>query len=109
MNLKDALEILSDGHTIISVKQAREVCKFVKVPFSEILIQKYKSDPSGTFKGLTMRPEYENTDGVYTLSLSHYVAKQLGVNKKAGSYLGRGFQAQAYAEEIRKKLEKKGD
>jgi hypothetical protein len=50
MNLKDALEILSDGHTIISVKKAKEVCKFMKIPFSQTIVQKYKSDPVGTFK-----------------------------------------------------------
>jgi len=108
MNLKDALEILSDGHTIISVKRAKEVCMFVNVPFSNTIVQRFKSDPSGTFKGLTMRPEYENAEGVDTLSLSHYVAKQLDVDGKAGGFIGRGFQARAYAEEIKKVLEKKG-
>jgi hypothetical protein len=106
MNLETALEILSDGHTIISVKKAKEVCEFVKVPFSETLVKKFKSDPLGISKGLTMNPKYENTDGVYTLSLSCYVAEQLDVDKKAGSYLGRGSQARAYAEEIKKVLEK---
>ena len=46
----------------------------------------------------------ENTEGVYTLTLSRYVADKLRVADKAGSYFGRGIQAQAYAEEIGKVL-----
>lgn len=107
MNLEEALEILSDGHTVISIEKAKEVCKFVKVPFSKTLVQIFKSDPPGTFEGLTMKPGYESTDGVYTLSLSCYVAEQLKVAEKAGNFLGRGFQAQAYAKEIRKVLEER--
>lgn len=106
MNLKATLEILSDGHTIISVKKAKEVCKFVNVPFSDTIVQRFKSDPPGTFKGLTMKPEYENADGVDTLSLSCYVAEQLNVRDKARSCFGRGSQARAYAEEIKKVLKK---
>ena len=106
MELKEALEILADGHTIISVKKAKKVCQTVGVPFREHIIRKFKSDLPGTFKGLTMKPGYENTDGVYTLTLSHYVAQVLGVEEKAGNFIGRGFQAQAYAEEIAKKLQR---
>lgn len=108
MDLKAALETLSDGHTVISVKKAKEVCKFVKVPFSDTIVQRFKSDPPGTFKGLTMKPEHENTEGVYTLDLSCYVAEQLNVKDKARSCFGRGSQARAYAEEIEKVLKAKG-
>ena len=107
MEFKEALQILSDGHTIINVETAKEVCEIVGVPFDKTLIQKFKSDPPNTFKGLTMKPEYENTDGVYTLDLSRYVAEQLGVKEKARSCIGRGFQARAYAEEIKKELHRR--
>jgi ornithine cyclodeaminase/alanine dehydrogenase-like protein (mu-crystallin family) len=51
-----------------------------------------------------MRPEDEGSEGVYTLALSGYVAKQLGVEKDARQCIGRGFQARAYAEVVAKKL-----
>jgi hypothetical protein len=52
-----------------------------------------------------MKPEHENTAGVYTLDLSCYIATQLHVADKARSCFGRGSQARAYAEEIKKTLE----
>ena len=102
MDRKTALNIISDGHLIISPEKAQEVCLFFKVPFVEYLVHKWKSDKPGTFKGLTMEPSFENADGVYTLNLSSYIADKLGVKEKAGVFYGRGSQAQAYAKEIEK-------
>jgi len=105
MDLEEVLDVLSDGHSIISVELAKEVCKVAKVTFNKKLIKIFKSDPPGTFKGLTMKPEYENTKGVYTLDLSGDVARQLGVKGSAGYFFGRGTQAKAYAKVIREKLQ----
>lgn len=108
MNLKEALEFLSDGHAIISIETAKEVCEAVDVPFnSKRVVQRFKSDPVGTFKGLTMKPEHENTEGVDTLTLSSYVADYLKVSDKAGHFFGRGSQARAYAEEIKKEIKRR--
>ena len=107
MDREEALKVLANGHTIISVEYAKEVCECVGVPFAKHLIKRWKSDKPATFKGLTMKSGEENSEGVYTLILSGYVAKVLGVEGKAGSFLGRGFQAQAYARVIKEELEKR--
>jgi hypothetical protein len=104
MTFKEALNMLGDGHTIWKVSTAKEICKVVGVPFAKHLVEKFKSDPIGTFKGLTMKPGKENSEGVYALTLSQYVAKYLGVEEKAGGYFGRGSQARAYAEVIEEKI-----
>lgn len=104
---QEALELLSDGHTIWTVEGAKEICAAVGVEFREHLIKKFKSDPPGTFKGLTMNPEVENADGVDSLVLSQYVAKCLGVESRAGDYFGRGSQARAYARAIEQALKEK--
>ena len=109
MEIKDALDCLADGHMIWTVKDAKEICAAIGVPFdAKSLVYRYKSDPPGTFKGLTMNPGCEDAEGVNSLVLSHYVAKQLNVDKKAGDYIGRGFQARAYAEAVKTELQNRG-
>ncbi len=107
MTKNEALKVLSDGHTIITASYAKKVCKAVSVSFDERLVQKYHSDTSGNPKGLTMAKGNEGVEGVYTLDLSRYVASKLGVLDKAANCLGRGFQAQAYADQIKKVLKNK--
>ena len=105
MEVKEALSALSDGHTIFTPEYAEGVCQAVGVPFDrKVLVRRWYSDPPGTFKGLTMKPEYEGSEGVYSLTLSGYVAEKLGVEEEAGSFIGRGFQAQAYSRAIARKL-----
>ena len=105
MEIKEALDVLSDGHTIIVPGYAEEICEVVGVPFDrKALVRPWHSDPPGTLKGLTMTPEQEGAEGVYTLALSRYVAEKLGVIAQAGSFIGRGFQARAYATVIARKL-----
>ena len=104
MTQKEAIEYLSDGHTIWTVKCAKEICESINVPFDQKLVRKFKSDPPGTLKGLTMNEGQENSSGVDALTLSAYVASKLDVEKEAGDYFGRGKQARAYAEVVAKKL-----
>ena len=104
MILKDALVCLCDGHTIWTVDTAKEICLAVGVPFNKYLIHRYKSDKPGTFKGLTMKPGQENSEGVDSLSLSRNIATQLDVEKQAGDFFGRGSQARAYVKVIEEKL-----
>jgi hypothetical protein len=104
MTKKEAIGYLCDGHSIWKVTFAEKICKALKVPFNKRLIQTWKSDNSGDPKGLTMNPGNENSKGVYSLHLSGDIASYLKVIDKARSCIGRGFQAQAYAEEIGKKL-----
>ena len=104
MTKEEALEILSDGHTVISVEKAKEVCDTVGVSFvPESIVRKFKSGGEGKYH-LTMNEGCENTEGVYTLYLSSYVARKFGVQDKAGNFYGRGSQARAYAKEIKKVL-----
>ena len=109
MERDEALEILADGHSVITVEAARDVCVAVGVDFDAEcrawLVKRWHSDPPGTVKGLTMHPGQEGQEGVYTLSLSNYVAGKLGVD--GGSFIGRGFQAQGNAKAIKAKLEEK--
>ena len=104
MDINKALKVLADGHSIWKVDHAKEVCKVVNVPFNKKLIQKFKSDPPGTFKGLVMAPERENSEGVDALDLSDYVTSYFKLTDKAGSFIGRGFQAQANARVVTQKL-----
>lgn len=108
MNINKALKVLADGHTIWRVKFAKEVCETVGVPFDKKLIQKFSSDPEGTFKGLVMYPGKENKEEVDGLSLSDYVTSYFKLTDKAGSFIGRGFQAKANAEVIKQKLLEEG-
>lgn len=101
----EALETLASGHSIIAPEAAEEICRLAGVPFvRDELVQVWRSDPPGTFKGLTMAPGNENTDGVYTLSLSYYVAERLGLGQPGAWARGRGSQARANADAIAVKL-----
>jgi len=51
-----------------------------------------------------MNPEHEGAAGVYSLTLSRYVAERLGVAEGAGHFIGCGSQARAYARAIEGKL-----
>ena len=109
METKEALEILSDGHGIISPETAEEVCRSIGVPFDRgRLVRPWHSDPPGTPKGLTMGQGMEGTEGVYSLVLSTYVARSLGVLGQARACHGRGFQAREYVRVIKVALQDKG-
>ena len=105
MDTKDALEILSSGHSILAPEVAEEVCRLAGVAFERAkLVQRWHSDPPGTLKGLTMARGQEDAEGVYTLELSHYIAKALGLSTPGSAFRGRGSQARANADAIAVKL-----
>lgn len=103
MTKVEAIEALTDGHTIYSPEYANEVCKTLGV--KGLRPRKFYSDPKGTAKGLTMKKE--GSEGVYSLHLSEWVADQFGVADKVGDFYGRGSQARAYASEVAKVLKVK--
>jgi len=107
MPLEEAVESLSDGHGLRVPKLAFMICKTLEVPFPKNLLRHWYSDWSDP-KGMHMNEGCEGALGVWSLELSEYIAEKLGVKEKAGRYLGRGFQAQAYAHEIRKLLVEQG-
>ena len=106
MELSEALECLSSGHALWVPKEAYQICKAIGVAYDKTLEQHWYSDWSDP-KGMHMSEGCEGSIGVWSLILSEYVAEQLGVKERAGSYIGRGFQAQAYAKEIKKYLEER--
>jgi len=108
MTLNEAVNALADGHSNWYPSYAQRICFVVGVPFSETLAEKQFMEYPPHFKGLACSPEDDGQEAVYSLRLSGWVAKQLGVYDKVGVYGGRGFQAQAYSAEIRKKLEADG-
>ena len=103
MQIKEALNVLNDGHTIWKVAHAKRVCKALGIPFSDELVEKYYSGG-----GLFIKPEAEGTEGVDGLALSEYVAEQFEVRRLAKLYLGQGSQAREYARLVREKLAKQG-
>lgn len=103
MTKAEAIDALTDGHTIYDLGYVKDICKTLGVEVPKKLVKKFYSDPPGTFKGLTMK--VEGSPGVYSLELSRYVAWKLGVDEKAGEYHGRGSQARAYADEVAKVLQ----
>ena len=102
MTKQEAIDALSDGHTIYQVAYAKEICETLGVKLPKKMIRKFYSDPPGTFKGLTMK--VEGDEGVSSLALSEWVASSLGVADQAGSFHGRGSQARAYAMAVEKAL-----
>ena len=106
MDRTDALEIIGNGHGIIAPEDAEDACKALGVPFDRAkLVQRWKSDASpANFKGLTMAKGYENSEGVYTLTLSYFVAGALGLGKPGASMIGRGSQARLNSEAVATKL-----
>jgi len=102
MEQKEALRFLSDGHTVWSPELAGEICDAFGV--KQIEPTRWYSDPPGTHKGLTMDAEHEGGLGVSSLSLSHHVADELGLEYP--SKIGRGFQAQEIAKAIAKHIAK---
>lgn len=108
MELKEALEILAAGHSILVPDAAEEVCRVIGVPFDrDRLVRRYSSDPPGTHKGLTMARGMEGSEGVHSLILSGYVAEALGVLDQAQERFGRGSQAREYARVVAEKLKRK--
>jgi predicted DNA-binding protein len=102
MPLEDALEYLGDGHGVVTPKTAYKICKAVGVPYKKEL--EYHGFSQHESKGLTMREGHEGDIIVDTERLSHYVVRFL--NLEVPEFRGRGSQARANAEAIRKHIAK---
>ena len=100
MEKQEALEAISTGHVIWSVKHAEEVCQAFGVGFSTSLVRVFESDRHPL--GVTMYHGPE--DGVWSLTLAQHVAKRLGVYSQAQGFLGRGSQARECARVVAEKL-----
>ncbi len=106
MQITEALNVISDGHTIWKAGYAKRVCKALEVPFDGELVEQFYSETH--FKGAHMKPGQEGSLGVYSLNLSSHIAEQFGVFEEAAKYFGRGRQAREYARLVREKLQAQG-
>jgi len=103
MTRDEAIDCLSDGHTLWKVEFAKEVCEALGVEFSDKLIRHYKNqkdaNPTNSPKGLWLADPDKAIDGVNSLNLSDYVTcKILKCDLPPSSqFIGRGFGAQANA------------
>lgn len=102
MQIREALNVISDGHTIWKVSYAKRVCEALGVPFDEKLVKTFHSE--NDIMGNHMLPGYEGSKAVYSLDLSEYVALRLGVKNQAESKIGRGSQAREYARVVELEL-----
>lgn len=104
MTKKEALSYVSDGHSFMSIEGAKEVCEAFDVPFNDKMVERYanqkEANPTNSPKGLWLDKPNEPIAGVATLRLSCYITDYLKLD--AGSFIGRGFQAQANATVVAK-------
>lgn len=103
MTREDALEIIAEGKSIITINYAREVCRALNVPpidESKTMVWKSAKDARERFG---IFPNQEGPGGgVSVLDISYHVLKQLDFPQPypGASYTGQGFQARANAKAI---------
>jgi len=89
-----------DGHSIIAPEEFTDMGFLPE--WADLVSHKHESD--GTPKGTIFGPGGEvqkELVGIWSLTMLYHIAETLGIDpKKAGSYLGRGFQARALGELI---------
>ena len=100
MTIEYALELIEDGHSVYAEVRAQEVCAVFGA--KSITGHVMKSDPPGTFKGLTLAPGAEGTRLVTALGLGAHICAHLGVTPQ--SAFGRGSQGRFNAMAIRDAL-----
>ena len=103
VSFDEAIDTLSDGHGAVAPSYAMAVYAALGVEFNKKLIYHGYTDVFN-FKGLHMADGQEGTPTVNTGDMSFDIADKLGVRESTGHYGGRGFQARAYSDAIRKKL-----
>ena len=104
MEVTDVLEVLADGHVVLTEEAARQVCQVMGVSFPERSVMRWK-DRDDAMRRYAFMP-YEDTPGagVGSLELSYHLAEELGVGTPGSAFVGKGFQARANAQAIARKL-----
>ena len=100
----ETIDLLSDGHSIYKVEKAQEICQALKLTLPDNLIIKWNNRQDALKKYGFHAGDDKPASGVYSLSLSKWVATQLLGNTPGSVFHGRGSQARANAEVIKKKL-----
>ena len=105
MVLSEALELLSDGHSVLSEEGARQVCGVFGVSFPDTLVMWWE-DVEGAYDRYGFVPVEDGPgSGVACLDLSYHVASALGLGAPGSAYSGRGFQARANSRAIAEAFE----
>ncbi len=95
MDRLEALELLSDGHSVLSEEETRQVCEVFNLPFPGDLVMRWESEQDAYDRYGFLPFEDAPGSGVGTLDLSYHVARKLGLGAPGSAYSGRGFQARA--------------
>jgi hypothetical protein len=91
MTITEALEVVGNGHGVVSVETARAVCEVFKVPFSDGLVLSWESQQQA-LDCYGFAPYVDASgQGVRTLSLSYHVTKSLGLGAPGSKFSGRGY------------------
>ena len=94
ISVKEAIEILSiNGHGILTVDAAKQICISIEVPFDQKLIIRWKSQEDA-FKRFGFFANLQGPDiGVDCLRLLYYITDKLGSGHPGSKFIGRGYQA----------------
>ena len=107
MLIRDAIERL-DGHTIMTVKSAKDICQLLDIPFDDKLVMSWKDRQDAWDTYGFVATEQGPGSGVDGLDLSYYIAEQLGLGRPGSGFTGKGFQSRANQQAIRQKLSEFG-
>lgn len=105
---EQAINKIADGHAILKPEAARGICEAIGVEYEPKLEHPFFDEP-GVYKGAEIPPENEGKLGVDCLRLGSYIVSKLGLQDKAGSFMGRGFQGREYSRVIRESILGKED
>lgn len=104
----ESLEILANGHTIMTVLSAMKVCEAVEVEFDTKLAMVWRNREHALKTYGFFAMDNKPGKGVDGLDLSYYVAEKLGLGRPGQQFSGKGFQAQANSRAIAQHLSKTG-
>jgi hypothetical protein len=108
LTVRDAVELLEDGHSVYGVELAQRICQVVGVTFEESLVFSWQSQQNALEQYGFFAREEGPGQGVNSLDLSYHVTRSLGLGAPGTRFTGRGYQARANAEAVRERLQAQG-
>ncbi len=104
MEMSEVLEVLADGHVVLTEESARQMCEVMGVSFPERSVMRWTGRDDAMHRYGFMPYEDAPGTGVGSLELSYHVAKVFGLGTPGGGFIGKGSQAQANVQAIARKL-----